>query len=441
MEINIKQAAKRLSEVIQFKTLSSSQFEEIDFEPFLKLHEYLRKTYPLIHQQFVVEVINTGALLYTLKSKQATKEPLLFMAHMDVVPVDERTKDQWICDGFEGLIKDQIIYGRGAKDMKNQMIAFFEAIETKLQEHTSFHHDVYICLGFDEENSGRHGMKKIVEVLKSRNVRIGTVLDEGGTISKGMLGIQEDIALVGVCEKGFANVKITATSTGGHASMPPIHSALGKVCKAASLLEENQMPMLLGEVFKTMLEKLTPLLPSQQIQFNQEFMNQLVEASPEANALLRTTTAITQAQGALAANILPNEASIVVNFRLIPGNTINDLLSHIKQTIGEGFEIELLQSNEASKISKMDHEFDLIENTIKKVCPEVKAVAPFVMVGATDSKYFDDLCDHIYKFGPFKCTGEELQTIHGINEFLRFEDLELGIRFFYEILTGYGKCK
>lgn len=441
MNIKIEEAAQHLSEVIQIKSLSSRIYEEIDFEPFLKIHQWLKDTYPFIHQQAKVEVINTGALLYTFKAKSPKKLPLLFMAHMDVVPVDEETIDQWKFDAFSGTIKDRVIYGRGAKDMKNQMVAFFEATELALKEGKTFDYDLYFCLGYDEENGGRNGMAKIVEHLKEQGIKIGTVIDEGGTISNGVMGIPGDIALVGVCEKGFANIKIIAQGAGGHSSMPPLHTALGKVCKAASQLEEHQMPIIANEVFKEMITTLKALLP-ESLQQNFEIGNQakleaMVANIPSANALLRTTTAVTMAQGSPAANVLPSIASIMVNFRIIPGNTVEELIDHIHEVIGEGFELEIQQRSEPSKISKMDNEYKILENTIKEVCPELKATVPFVMVGATDSKYFDDICDHIYKFGPFKCTDEELKTVHGVNEFLRFEDLELGIRFFYQMLHNY----
>ncbi len=443
MNIKIEEAAQHLSEVIQIKSLSSRIYEEIDFEPFFKIHQWLKETYPLIHQQANVEVINTGALLYTFKAKAPKKLPLLFMAHMDVVPIDEKTADQWKFEAFSGTIDNRIIYGRGAKDMKNQMVAFFEATELALKEGKEFDYDLYFCLGYDEENGGRNGMAKIVEHLKQQGIRIGTVIDEGGTINNGVMGIPGDIALIGVCEKGFANVKITAQGAGGHSSMPPIHTALGKVCKAASLLEEHQMPIIVSDVFKEMMNILKPFLPpeiSSSLDVEDPIkVEAMVANMASANALLRTTTAVTMAQGAPAPNVLPSIASVMVNFRIIPGDSIDSLLKHIREVIGEGFELELQQRSEPSKISSMDEEYQLLQQTIKEVCPELKGAVPFVMVGATDSKYFDDICDHIYKFGPFKCSDEELKTVHGVNEFLRFEDLELGIRFFYQMLHNYVK--
>lgn len=443
MKINGSLALEHLSTLIQIKTLSAKELKDMDFLPFQELFQRLQEFYPLIHKQADIEVIHEGAYVYRIPSEKPTKEPILFMSHMDVVPVGENTKSEWKYDGFSGKIVDDVVWGRGAKDMKNHMVAYFEAIEYALSQEETFDQDIYFCLGYDEEQGGNNGTKYVAQYFKDKGIHFGLVLDEGGTITDGILGLKEEIALIGTCEKGYAEVEITYRGEGGHGSMPPKHTALGKVCEAACKLENHQMPMKITEPLKVMLEKLCPFLhgvTKLALQHNELFspvVKKALEASPDSNALARTTTAITMAKGADAPNILPNQASITVNFRLLPGDTLEDVKQHIRQVIGKEYDINIVIGRHASKLSNIDATFDIVANSIKEAYPPLAQAVPFIMVGGTDSIYFDDLCDHIYKFGPFRCNKKERATIHGINESLSKDNMEIGIRYFYRILQNY----
>lgn len=163
------------------------------------------------------------------------------MAHMDVVPVAKEIFNKWKHEPFGGIIENNIVWGRGAKDMKSQLISIFEGTEYMLNENEEFDFDIYFSLGFDEEVGGRNGVKYVADYLKEKNIRFAMIIDEGGMISDGILGLREEIALVGTCEKGYADIKISYSSQGGHSSMPPGSTALGKICEAACKLEQNQM--------------------------------------------------------------------------------------------------------------------------------------------------------------------------------------------------------
>lgn len=444
MDIKIQEVAEHLSQLVQVESLSDQDMDKMDFAPFEKIRTMLKTMYPKVHQKAEVEVINQGALLYHFKAeKKSDKEPLLFMAHMDVVPVAENTKDQWQVDGFSGLIENEIVWGRGTRDMKNQLVCFFEATEQALKEGFERDYDLYFCLGFDEENGGFNGTKAIAEVLRQRGIKLGMVLDEGGVISDGILGLKEEIALIGTCEKGFLALRIHAKDAGGHSSMPPLHTALGKICEAGVKLEKNQMPMVITEPLAVMLEKLSDYLSgtTKLALKNHTLFSPLVKkalaASPDSNALARTTTALTMAKGADANNILPNIATLTVNFRILPGQTVEDVLNHVKALLGDEFDYEIEMQRSPSRISKIDHRFELVSSCMKKAYPQLAQAVPFIMVGGTDSIYFDDLCEHIYKFGPFRCNKEERAMLHGINECIRFSDLEMGVKYFYYILHEY----
>lgn len=438
-----ERAVEHLCDLIRIRSFSSPDMQKIDFAPFDEIRGYLKNAYPQIHQTAEITVINGGALLYHFPSQNRKSLPLLFMAHMDVVPVAEETLPEWRFDPFGGVVEHGMIYGRGAKDMKNQLVAFFEATEQYLEEGNVLPYDLYFVLGFDEENGGKNGTAQVAAYLKEQGVQLGMVLDEGGVITDGILGLKEEIALIGVCEKGYLSVKITAKDDGGHASMPPVHSALGMICKAGVRLEAHQMPQTLTEPLKEMLRRLAPHTEgaTRKVLSKPELygplLKKILAKTPDSNALSRTTTALTQAQGAAADNILPNQASLVVNFRVLPSETVEDVLLHVQKVIGKGYEIEPMLVRNPSRISAQDEYFEMVGKAAKTAYPSLSEAVPFIMVGGTDSIYFDGLCSHIYKFGPFRCNAQERTTIHGINEFLRIEDLMIGIRFFTAILHAY----
>ncbi|MEG2867985.1 MAG: M20/M25/M40 family metallo-hydrolase [Terrisporobacter sp.] len=443
MEVNINEVAKRLSKLIQVKSLSNEKFENIDFQPFFQIKSYLREFYPIIHDKSKIEIIHEGAFVYKIEGNTSNKLPLLFMGHMDVVAAGEDTLNQWKVDPFSGVIEDEIVWGRGAKDMKSQIISFFEATEYALKYEIERDYDLYFSLGYDEEVGGRNGAKYIADYFKKQNIKFGMIIDEGGMITDGILGLLEEIALVGTCEKGYVDLKITYAADGGHSSMPPTSTALGKICEAACKLENNQMPVRITEPLSEMLVKLSKYLKGSAriaLEKNKIFspiVKSSLSKSPASNALARTTTALTMAKGSDASNVLPNLAYIVVNFRLLPGDTLEELLTHVKNVIGEEYNIEVLISKTPSKFSKVDEYFDIVSESIKKAYPHVAEVVPFIMVGGTDSIYMDDLSDHIYKFGPFRCSEDERKVVHGVNEFMRFKDLKIGIDFFYNVINKY----
>lgn len=445
MEINIEKAAINLSKLIKIESLSNEDFSKIDFQPFFQIKKYLEEFYPKIHEKAHIEIIHEGAFLYKIKGEKSEKLPILFMAHMDVVPAAKDTLDKWKHEPFAGIVENDIVWGRGAKDMKSQLIAMFEGTEYILNENKQLDFDIYFSLGFDEEVGGRNGAKYVADYLKEKNIKFAMIIDEGGMISDGILGLKEEIALVGTCEKGYADIKISYNAQGGHSSMPPQSTALGKICEAARKLEQNQMPLKITEPLSEMLTRLSKYtngISKVALNNNKVFspiLKSILSKSPESNALARTTTALTMAKGAEATNILPNSAYIIVNFRILPGDTLDDLLAHIKNVIGEEFQLEALITKNPSKLSKIDDKFDLVSKSIKLAYENVSEVVPFIMVGGTDSKHFDDLSDHIYKFGPFRCNSEDRKVIHGINEFMTFKDLKIGIEFFYNLINQYNE--
>ncbi len=280
----------------------------------------LEETYPLVHQKLKREVINGYSLLYTWQGSRPDLEPVMLMAHQDVVSADPAG---WTHPPFEGVIADGFIWGRGTLDIKNQLIGIMEAAETLLRQGYRPERTILFGLGHDEETGGVNGCKVMGQLLKERGIHLAGIVDEGGGITEGLAaGVRGAVGLIGVSEKGYLTVEITVHGQPGHSSTPPPQTAIGILARALARLEAHPMP--------THLRRLRPLYRGigkaapiyLQVAFANvwlfgPFLRRWLMAIPEMNASMRTTTALTIIQGGVEDNTIPAEARAIVNFRLI----------------------------------------------------------------------------------------------------------------------------
>ena len=275
-----------------------------------------------------MEKILTHAMLMTWTGTDASLPPVILMAHQDVVPVNPGTDADWTHGPFGGVVADGYIWGRGAMDDKGSLIAILEAGEALAKSSWAPKRTVIFAFGHDEEVSGA-GAQEIFALLKSRNVTPAMVLDEGYAVLDNYPLTGKPAALIGVAEKGYISLQITATTEGGHSSRPPRESGAVRIARALVALEENQMPAdLSAPPFNQMIEAVAADLPfTTRLAFaNQWLLGSVitgqVSGDASANAIVRTTTAPTMMTGSIKDNVLPQRASAVVNFRIHPNDTI-----------------------------------------------------------------------------------------------------------------------
>ncbi len=441
MPLDKDRIARHLSEMIRIKTITSYHMEELDREAFLGFHEYLGKTYPHIHKTLEKEVINEYGLLYRWKGTGSEKKPFLLMAHMDVVPVDERTADKWEYPAFSGEIADGYVWGRGAIDMKGHLAAIMESVEYLLKEGFKPNRDIYISFGFDEESMGSLGAQKIAERLEEKGVHFDFVLDEGGMIFNGKeMGIKAMIAAIGICEKGYTDIRLTAESTGGHASRPPKHTAVGDLSKAVAALERHQMKPKINGALRSMLSTVGgcmrfPLnVIAANLPLTKPLLLKALTLKPTGAAMVRTTTAPTMLKGSAAPNILAEKAEANVNFRLSPGDDLGKLLKHVKKTVGSGIKAEVVTYPHPSRMSGTNSE---AYGMIKQLATEMfggHIVTPYLMVATTDSRWFGSMADGIYLFQPFRSISEDFMKIHAAGERLAIDSLCEGVEYFIRLV-------
>ena len=223
---------------------------------------------------------------------------------------------------------------------------------------------VYLCLGHNEEivSGGNNGARELARELERRGVHLDSVVDEGGAMLpahvKGLL--DANLTGVGVAEKGYADFKITVKSKGGHSSQPPKHTAIGQLAKRWSDWRTTNLRAPFCPLFIICLRTSAATPPTRaggtvQPVAAAPVLKLVMKQIPPAASLIRTTTGVTMASGSPAANVLPQKASVTVNFRIMPGQTIADVQRHIEKYMGgDNVEIEFIKGKEPSIVSPTD---------------------------------------------------------------------------------------
>ncbi len=444
-KVDVERVSRHLTEAIQIKTISHEDESQTDWSEFQRFHDFLEREYPLITKNLTREDVSKASLLYEWKGTDPTLKPIAFLSHQDVVPVTEGTEDDWEHPAFSGYNDGENIWGRGALDMKNHLICVMEAVETLLEEGFQPKRTVYLCFGHNEEivAGDNSGAGALMETLKERGVQLDSIIDEGGAmLDVNVKGILEgNIAGVGVAEKGYADFKLTLKAKGGHSSSPPNHTAIGKLAKAVERLEKHQFKAKLLPFVKDLFWKAGRgaeywgrfLLCNHVIL--RPLLRWVMTLFPESASLVRTTTAVTMCQGSPAANVLPQNASVTVNFRIMPGETIETTRKHIEKVIkNKNIQIEYIKGKEPSIISPTDTEsFAAIEKLTMQMSSK-NIVVPYLVMGGTDAYHYEPICENIYRFAPFTVPTSLLLTTHSTNEHCPIEQLEKGVRFFKEYI-------
>ena len=213
---------------MQFQTVSYEDKAKFNEKEFIAFHKFLEQSYPKVHATLKKEIVGDYSLLYTWKGQDDKELPILLAAHMDVVPAEYEPESKWSYPPFQGHIADGFIWGRGTLDDKESVLGILEAMEKLLQDGYVPSRTIYIAFGHDEETGGKDGAAKIAALLNSRGVKLDYVLDEGLTITEGMVpNISKPVALVGIAEKGCLSIELSVESEGGHSMMPPKQTAIG----------------------------------------------------------------------------------------------------------------------------------------------------------------------------------------------------------------------
>src|SRR5688572_19819780 len=434
---------ERFTTALTFPTISTQDSASFDPAPFTELHTWIEDAFPNVTRRLTREIVANYSLLYTWTGSDTTLDPILLMGHLDVVPVEPGTESRWTHPPFAGTVADSFVWGRGTLDDKASVVAILEAVEWLVGQGFEPRRTVYLAFGHDEELGGHSGAAQIAAILQERAGRLAFLVDEGGVIAEGLVpGVDRPVALIGVVENGSIGVQLTVEQTGGHSSMPPRHTAVGILSRAITRLEENPMPARMTPVVQEMFLRLAPDMPfSQRIPLANlwAFRPVVVRAllgNDRIAASLRTTTAATMVSGSPKGNVLPIVARGLVNFRILPGDTPEMVLDHVRRTVADTTVRVEGRGREASPVA--DHgtpEFRILEKTIGQLFPSAVPV-PFLMIGGTDTRHYEGLTRNVYRFNPIVATTELVSGAHGTNERVRAADFVQAARFFAQLIRN-----
>lgn len=438
-EFDADEIATRLSTALQIKTITLTAGDPRPGRegPWREFEAFLEESYPNFHA--AAEKTPLGAqdltLFFEWKGSDPSLQPILMMAHQDVVPVNIGTEKDWDAPPFSGAIQDGHVYGRGTLDNKASLISIMEAADALAASGFKPKRTIIIMLGHDEEVSGS-GARAGVAHMKEKGIRPEMVLDEGFVVMDPFPLTGKPTGMIGVAEKGYITIKLTSEAKGGHSSMPPRNSANVQLSRAIIALDENQMPAdFTKPPISEMIEATAGDMPfMQRMAFaNLWLFRPMVEAGfakdGSANAMIRTTTAPTMISGSVKENVLPQMATALVNFRVHPNDTPESVLQHVRDVIAgiDGVSADFDESggigSAASPVSPTDNRAYKVLASVARETGNGSPAVPGLVIGATDARWTVEISDNVYRFAPAMIPVGDLSGFHGTNERISVENL------------------
>ncbi len=435
-----------LSKAIRYQTISHQNLNAIDYAAFLNFHQFLENTYPRVHSQLKKEVIADYSLVYIWQGNNRALPPVLFDSHYDVVPIEPGTEDDWEYAPFAGMVADGYLWGRGALDDKASVISTLEAMEALLAEGYTPERTMVFSFGHDEEIGGSDGAANIAAYLKSQGFNFEYVVGEGGLVVHGHPMLPESpLAMIALAEKNYVTLTLKASGDGGHSSMPVKNNAIVNLSRALTTLHENPFKAELVQPVADMLQVMGEHIGGiQGFMMRNQWLSKpvllsVMSGDKTSQSMVRTTTAVTMINAGIKENVISQKAEAKVNFRLLPGTTVEQLINDVKTLIDDSSIVISAEDWKTSPpIADMNAPgYGQIKSAINAVLPET-VVVPGMLTATTDSPHYAPVSENIYRFHPFSVDMELTGSIHGTNERISIESINTALELSKSLIKTSG---
>ena len=439
--IDAARAAAHLSEAIRIRTVSHQDRSENDWAEWDRLHAWLAETYPAVHATLRRERVAGHTLVYTWPGSDPTLPPFVLLAHQDVVPVTPGSEADWKHPPFEGVIADDAVWGRGSIDDKGSLVAIMESLEALVASGYVPRRTVIVLAGHDEE-AGGSGVRAVAAEWRSQGVQLEFALDEGLAVVSDLPLARGPVALVGVAEKGYATLRITAPAKGGHSSSPPSETGVETLSKAVLAITGHPFPMRFRGPTADMVRTLAPdagltvRIAAANTWLFEPLLIWKTAATPAGAATLHTTIAPTMLRGSPKENVLPQDATAWINYRIAPQDSVDSVMARARQATRH-LEVELAWEGPAydpSPVSSTDSEAWRMVAGLASDDGRIP-VAPALVTATTDSRSLAGIARDIYRFQPLIASMHEFEMIHGTNEHLTLANLERMTSFYSRLIA------
>ncbi len=438
---SLDDAVRHLSAAAQIPTISHQDATDNQLAEWDRLHAWLAATYPAAHKAMTHTILPNRTLLYHWAGSDATLAPIIVMAHQDVVPVTEGTEGDWKYPPFSGQIAENAVWGRGTVDDKGSLVGLFEALEALANAGFQPRRGIYLVSGHDEE-AGGSGAIAAAARLKADGVKAIFAIDEGSLVLTDTPVIDGPAIMIGIGEKGYGTLKVTATAPGGHSSMPPAETGVTTLAKAVLAIADNPFPLEIRGPGASMLEALaakkggtTKMAVANRWLFA-PLLKRQIAASPSTAAAFHTTIAPTMLEGSPKENVLPQSANALINYRIAPWNSSADVLARARDAVGD-LKVELSwvkPPREPSRISSTSSDgWKWIAAAARADAPGA-TLTPTLVVAGTDSRSMEPVSKDVYRFMPMHLSLKEAGMIHGTNEHMAVDSFKRMIDFYARLI-------
>jgi len=441
MPVDTAKAAQHLAEAVRIQTISHQDIADNDPTQWDKLHQWLVDTYPHAHAVMTREIVGPGALVYSWQGSDPSLAPIVLMAHQDVVPVTPGSEGQWKHPPFDGVIADGAVWGRGSVDDKGSLVSTFEAVEQLAASGFKPRRTVIIVSGQDEETVGS-GAKAAAAYLAAKGVKADWVLDEGMATINDLPLASGPVALIGIAEKGYATLQVTAPAKGGHSSAPPKETGVETLAKAILAITHHPFPLKFDGPGADMVRTIAPhsswmarMAVANTWLFSPLLKSQIA-ATPSGAATLHTTIAPTMLKGSPKENVLPQDATAWINYRVAPGDTVDDVMARAKDAT-RGLNVKLAWTTKAENPSPVSSTSSEGWKTIAALASEggKVPVAPALVTAATDSHSLIPVSSNIYRYQALAASIRDMEMVHGTNEHMTLDNLTRMVGFYERLIA------